>query len=245
MVTTTRTRLVATLVLGLALAVTAGCVRVELPAAEYSSDTDRVAAEGAEEVVASIDMGAGKLTVSGGADELMEAEYDFSRAQWRPEVEYDVRDSEGRLSVRMPNRPSFGFSGNMRYEWDIVLTDELPLDLSVTLGAGQADLDMRGTQLTRLKVNLGAGDATLDLSGDWTNDVEADITAGAGELVLRVPADVGVRIVGYRDGLGSYRADGFAQDGDALVNDAYEDAEVRFDIVLRRGLGDVTVETVE
>jgi hypothetical protein len=227
------------------LLMTTGCVRVEIPMGESRSDSDQIDADGASELVASIDMGAGKLSVSGGGGELMEAEYDFSRTEWRPEVEYDVTAGEGRLSVRTPNRPSFGLSGNMRYEWDIVLTDELPLDLSVNMGAGQADLDMRGTDLRQLGVNLGAGDTTVDLSGDWDSDLEAEINAGAGTLELRVPSDVGVRIVGYQDGLGSYRADGFAQDGDALVNDAYESADVRFDIVLRRGLGDVTVETVE
>jgi hypothetical protein len=235
----------AALALGLIVVATVGCVRVELPEAEYSTASDRIEPGDATELTASIDMGAGKLSVAGGTEDAMEAEYVFTRAEWRPEVEYDITAGGGDLSVRTPNRPSFGFTGTMRYEWDIRLTDELPLDLSVNMGAGQADLDMRGTNLTRLRVNLGAGDTTIDLSGDWDGDVEADVNAGAGKLLLRVPADVGVRIVGYQDGLGSYRADGFAQDGEALVNTAYEDAEVRFDIVLRRGLGDVTVETVK
>lgn len=230
---------------GLLLVATAGCTRVKLKDAEYTTDTDRVEAGDAQKAAATIDMGAGELLVRGGSDALMEGTYEFTKPSWRPEVDYAVTDGEGYLSVRTPRQLDFGITGNVRYQWDIAFGDSVPLVLKVRMGAGKADLDLRGTQLTDLNVNLGAGDTTIDLSGDWDHDVTADITAGAGTLTLRVPANVGVRLVGYQDGLGSYRADGFKQDGEALVNDAYENADVRFDVALRRGLGDVTVETVQ
>lgn len=240
-----RNRLAAALMLGAVLVASAGCVRVELPEDEAQSATEHVEAGDATALDAAIDMGAGKLVVTGDADGAMDADFDYSRPAWRPVVDYDVTDGLGTLSVRTPRVATFGVRGSLRYDWDIALSSELPLDLAVNMGAGEADLDLRGTALRELRVNLGAGDSTIDLTGDWANDVTGDINAGAGTLTLKVPADVGVRIVGYQDGLGSYRADGFEQDGDALVNDAYETAEVQFDLVLRRGLGDVTVETIE
>lgn len=238
-------RTLGALAIAAALLASAGCVRVSIPMPETTTDSDTVDAGSATELVASIEMGAGRLTVTGGADAAMEADYDFTDTAWRPETAYEVRDGEGRLSVRTPSLPRFNLTGRMRYEWRIALTDDLPLDLSVTMGAGESDLYLDTLDLRRLQVTLGAGDATIDLAGNPTSDLVASINAGAGALTLRVPADVGVRVVGYRDGLGSYSADGFMQDGDALVNDAYEDAGVRFDIELRRGLGDVTIETVE
>lgn len=222
-----------------------GCVRVELEDEGFSTSSERVEAEDATEVEASIDMGAGELEVSGDADALMEGEFEFSRASWEPEVEYEVSGGTGRLRVKTPTDNISFPPGNTRYVWDIALGGDLPLELAVNMGAGEADLDLRGLDLRELRVNLGAGETTIDLSGQWANDLTADINAGAGELTLRVPENVGVRIVGYQDGLGSYRADGFEQDGEALVNDAWETAEVRFEIELRRGLGEVTVETVE
>jgi len=227
------------------LIVAAGCVQVEIPVPETTSDSDSIDAGGADELVATIEMGAGRLAITGGASGAMDAEYDFTDTAWRPEVRYDVRGAEGLLSVRTPSEPRFSITGQMRYDWRIALSDEMPLDLSVTMGAGETELDLGSLDLRRLQVTLGAGDATIDLVGDAQHDLVADITAGAGAVTLRVPADVGVRVVGYQDGLGSYRADGFAQDGNALVNDAYEDADVRFEITLRRGLGDVTIESVE
>lgn len=239
------TRLLVAVLVGLVLAATAGCVRVELPAGEYESSGEAIDPGDATSLDASIDMAVGKLALAGGAEGALDADFDYSRSTWRPEVDYRVEDGAGRLSLRTPNLPSFGFQGDLRYDWDVRLPSDLPLDLSVNMGAGEADLDLRGTMLRHLRVNLGAGDSEIDLSGKWADDVTGEINAGAGSLTLKVPADVGVRIVGYQDGLGTYRADGFEQDGDALVNDAWETAAVRFDLVLRRGLGDVTVETIE
>ncbi len=238
-------RRAAAVLASLALVATAGCVRVELPEGEYESASEVIESGDATELAVSIDMAAGKLTVTGGAEGALDAGFDFSRSSWRPVVDYDVTDGTGRLSVRTPQVPNFTMQGGLRYDWDVALPSDLPLELSVNMGAGEADLDLRGTKLREIRVNLGAGDSTIDLSGAWDDDITGEINAGAGSLTLKVPADVGVRIVGYRDGLGSYRADGFEQDGDALVNDAYESAEVRFDLVLRRGLGDVTIETIE
>lgn len=238
-------RRAAALIAGLALVAAAGCVRVELPEAEYESASEQIEIADATELDASIDMAAGRLVVTGGGVGALDADFDFSRSAWRPEVEYGVTGGIGKLSVRTPQVPDFSMRGDLRYDWDLRLPSDVPLELSVNMGAGQADLDLTGTMLRDIRVNLGAGDTTVDLSGMWDHDVTGEVNAGAGSLTLKVPADVGVRIVGYQDGLGSYRADGFEQDGDALVNDAWETADVRFDLVLRRGLGDVTIETIE
>jgi len=226
-------------------AVTAsGCVRVELPEPRQGTANDHITRDGATELTASINMGAGRLTVTGGADDLMDATYEFSDEAWRPEVHYSVDAGEGRLSVESPTRPRIDLSSQMRYEWNIALADDVPLALSVAMGAGESELDLGSLDLRRLDVDLGAGDATIDLAGTPQHDLSAEINAGAGAITLKVPADVGVRIVGYQDGIGTYRADGFTQDGDALVNDTYGVAPVSLDIILRRGLGDVTVETI-
>lgn len=238
-------RMLGASLLGLALVATAGCVRVELEDGGYESADESIEVGGANEVNASIDMGVGELFVSGGASDLMNAEFEYSHSSWEPEIEYEVIEGTGELDVQMPRNIS-GFSArNTRYVWNIALSNDLPLVLAVNMGAGESELDLRGLDLRELTVTLGAGESTIDLSGRWSNDLSAEITAGAGEVTLRVPENVGVRVEGYHDGIGSYRADGFEQDGDALVNDAWETADVKFEIELRRGIGEVTIETVE
>jgi hypothetical protein len=242
---TTLLRAAGAVVLAGALLAAGGCVRVELPDRGYTIDTDAVDAGDAERVTATIEMGAGKLSVSGGATGVMDGQYEYSSAQMRPDVAYEVEEGEGTLHVLTPSPSGLLIGTDTRYVWDIKLADGLPMDLSVTMGAGESDLDLRGVDLRQLQVTLGAGDSTIDLSGTPTHDLVADIKAGAGTVTLRVPSEVGVRIVGYRDGLGTYSADGFIQDGDALKNPAYDDATVRYDITLVRGLGDVTIDMVD
>lgn len=233
--------------LGVLLFAAAGCVRVELPEADVDSVSERIETGSATEIEATLDLGAGELDVVGGDPDAFEGNFEFSQPAWRPEVEYEVADGTGELRVKTPDDLGFDFSLNRksRYAWDLRLPTGLPLYLDVNIGAGQADLDLRGCDLWDLNVDLGAGDTSIDLSGEWAHDMTASINAGAGKLTLKVPADVGVRLVGYRDGIGTYSADGFAQDGDALVNDAWETSEVRLDIELRRGIGEVVVKTVE
>lgn len=233
--------------LGLSLFAAAGCVRVELPEDEGRSANERIETGSATAIDASVDLAAGELRISGGEPDVLDADFKFPSENWRPEVEYRVSDGTGEYSVNTPDDPGFDvpFKTQTPYTWDVRLPKGLPLDLTVYMGAGEADLDLRGMDLRFLSVDLGAGDASIDLSGEWADDVRARIEAGAGKLTLKVPADVGVRLVGAQDGVGTYSARGFEQDGDALVNDAWERADVRFEIELRRGVGEVVVQTVE
>ncbi|MRR10963.1 hypothetical protein EG835_00365, partial [bacterium] len=101
--------------LGLALVASAGCVRVELEDGGYERADESVDAGGANEVNASIDMGVGELSVSGGASNLMNAEFEYSHSSWEPEIEYEVSDGTGELAVQMPRNVT-GFSArNTRY----------------------------------------------------------------------------------------------------------------------------------
>lgn len=238
-------RLIAVLAAGLALATVTGCVRVELPDPDYETTTERVEAGSATELEAEIDMGAGDLDITGDATGAMEATFEYGPASLEPEVDYTVNSGTGRLAVSTPAKVDLRPLRDMHYVWDVALSSGLPLDLSVQMGAGRADIDLRGTDLRRLQMDLGAGDATVDLSGDWIHDAQVWITTGAGELTVRVPADVGVRLRGHKDGIGEFNADGFRADGDTLVNDAYDDADVRFELTLVRGVGTVNVETID
>jgi len=237
-------RVVAAATLATGLLVSAGCVRVELPNPAYSTTTENVQLQGAEEVRASFEMGAGQLSIDGGGTGLMDAKFGYSDSTWEPVVEYGVDGGRGDLSVKSPNAVRINLGRNMRFEWDIELAEGVPYDLSVEMGAGESTLDLSGLDVRNLQVDLGAGESTIDLSGEWANDLDASINAGVGALRLKVPENVGVRITGYQDGIGEYRADGFSQDGEALVNDAYDTADVKFEIRLARGIGEVTVETV-
>lgn len=240
-----KARLMAGAVALVVIAVAAtGCVRVELPRGADTQSSRSVALEGATEVQARIDMGVGTLDVHTADTDLMQADFDYTNPSWEPEVNYNVASGVGDLSVRTPSTMKFNLGANNKYDWNIGLSRDVPIFLSVNMGAGETTLDLAGLDLRDLQVDVGTGETTIDLSGNPTHDLVGDINTGAGALTLKVPENVGVRIVGYKDGVGEYRADGFMQDGDALVNPAYKTSTVKYDLALRRGVGEVRIEMV-
>jgi hypothetical protein len=236
--------LAAALALGLT-ACTPPLIRHELPRQEAEQRTVRQDAQGAESVDARFEIGAGRLTVSGGAAELMEAEFDYRPVSWKPIVEYSLEGSRGVLSVSQPHGSGPDFRRNPRNEWDVRLNDDIPLDLTVEKGAGESNLRVGELNLRSLTVQGGAGDTEIDLTGTPRGDVRVEVENGVGSVTLRVPRDVGVRISGIRDGVGEWQAEGFVQRGEnEAVNEAYDTAKVRFDISIQRGVGSVRVEQV-
>lgn len=244
-------RLALGVALVLAMAMTAGCRRVPIDSVEspfgggsVSRTSDTVELDGASSVTADIEMGAGVLTIGGSAVDgnAMEATYDYNRPAWEPRMEYRVTSDEGRLSLSQGDIDIPDMGGRVRNEWDIELPGSVPLDVDVEMGAGESRIDLRDTLLRSLKVALGAGESTIDLSGEWADDVDVDVTAGVGELELRVPDGIGVRIWGSDEGIGEYTVDpAFRRDGGYLVNDAWEDAATRMDVRIQRGVGEVRV----
>jgi len=64
-------------------------------------------------------MGAGELNVSGSADALMEADFAYNIADWKPKVDYDVSGDTGKLSVKQGSGKGVRIGGGARNEWDV------------------------------------------------------------------------------------------------------------------------------
>jgi hypothetical protein len=225
------------MVVGIAL-VLAGC-SPRLRVGELRTESQSVEAGGAEAVGVEIQFGAGELTVSGGAQDLLEADFTYNVDALKPEVEY----SGNTLVVRQPESggfPAVQGIGDFRNEWDLRLGDGVPMDLSVNLGAGNSDLRLAGLPLTGLHIELGAGISTIDLSGDWANDLNATIETGAGDVTVLLPSDIGVRIE-VEAGPTAVSAAGFSQAGNVYTNAAYGSADVNLRLDMRAGIGVLTL----
>jgi len=85
------------------------------------------------------------------------------------------------------------------------------------------------------------GDVTLDFAGDWDGDATAKIKMGLGELMIRVPTEIGVRIQ-RKSLLTSFSAEDFERDGDVYVSPNWDSAAIQLDIELEAGLVSVEVE---
>src|SRR5919107_4131243 len=206
-------------------------------------DSKSVAPENADSARAQLKMGAGELHLTGGADQLMEADFSYNVSEWKPKVSYDVSGKKGELVVKQGSANGGDLSGGARNEWDISMNDELPTDLVVRVGAGESDLDLDSLTLTGLDLRMGAGKTTVDLTGDYAKGFGATIEGGVGEATVLVPSEVGVR-VRAEGGLGKINAEGFQREGEAYVNDAYGDSDVSVDVDVQGGVGSINLEVV-
>jgi hypothetical protein len=249
------------------LILAAGCnltvERVEVGPLETKTET--IEGSGVESVRASIIMGVGELKIGGGANNLLEATFDYNVSQWEPEVEYSFSDGSGRLTVKQPSQEDNTVSipeKNVRYEWDLRFNEDVPLELYITLGAGDGELelanlalnsftyeggagdveiDLHGSTVSDLEVTMGAGNVEVDLSGNWSQNLKANITGGVGQATIYLPSGIGVRIEA-RSGLGVVNASGLNKDGQIYTNDAYGKSEVTLDIEVKGGVGEINLE---
>lgn len=244
-----------------------GCGLDTLDVGELQTDSQTVELGAAVDVTAEIKLGAGKLAIGGGSDDLLQAQFTYNVADWKPEVSYEVSAERGRLTVEQPDTEEV-LSLDMdkiRYEWDLRLNDTVPLDLVVKVGAGESrltlnslsldslvfengagdtEIDLSGSTVRDLSVRMGAGDVRLDLSGNWQQDLSASIKGGVGKATVILPTTAGVRAT-VHGGLGKINASGLNKDNDVYTNDAYGQAEVTLDIEIEGGVGEINLVFAE
>lgn len=236
--------------LGLALLSSTGCMirREPLPGAgEIRSRTSGLALGEATRAEINVFMGAGELAVAAAplGRDVFRGEFEFSPAALEPEITSDTFGETIDVTVRQAETRGFPLGSTVRNSWDLELAENVPMTLRVDLGAGQFDLDLSGLQITDLVATMGAGDATIDLSGPREDDLSGIITAGVGDLTIRLPERVGVRVSGYADGIGEWEYEGFERRGDSFVNEAYGTAATSIELDVQRGIGVVRLELVD
>lgn len=156
----------------------------------------------------------------------------------RVSVEYDVRAGRGDFRATSRGRSIMG--PRRAEDWDLALTDRIPLALSVDAGIGGSTLDLRRLQLESLQVNAGIGETTLLLPG--RGGFRGDIDGGIGEIVMRVPRSLGIRIH-VDTGIGNVSVDGhFTKDGDTYTSPAYAASSQRVDLTVDGGIGSIRIE---
>ena len=229
-----------------------GCTRVPLsetiggePTA-VTVDKPSHQLNGAETLVGTIRMGVGQLTLAGSdaTSGTVSGRFEYAPVSWKPEVKFETDGTKAQYWVDQPESEPMQLGDDIRNSWKIVFPSGVPTELSLKLGVGESTIDLRDIDVRELEVLTGVGSAKIDLSGERMNDVQARIECGVGEMLIRVPRDMGVRIIGAEDGLGDFETPGFSEDGRDLVNAAYSKPGPKLEISLSRGVGEVVVEQV-
>jgi N-terminal domain of toast_rack, DUF2154 len=197
----------------------------------------------AQSVSAQLEMGAGEMKLTGGADKLMEGDFSYNVSEWKPRVSYDVSGKKGELVVKQGSANGGNLSGGARNEWDIGMNDEVPTDLVVRVGAGESNLDLDSLTLTGLDLRMGAGKTTVDLTGDYARDFDASIEGGVGQATVLLPSEIGVKAKAA-GGLGGIDAKGLKRVGGSYVNDAYGESDTNLSVDVKGGVGEINLKVV-
>lgn len=240
-------KLMAVVMVTAVLILTTGCIN-QINVGPVQTDEQTIEAGDINSARVNIQMGVGKMEINGGAAGLLDAEFTYNIEEWKPEVDYEISGSEGRLTVQQPDYDagSIGIpdTDNVEYEWNLQLNDDIPMDLDINLGVGENDLELSGLTLNSLDIQTGVGETTIDLSGDWANSFDIDIEGGVGQTTVRLPSGVGVRVE-TQTGIGSINVQNLIRNGDTYTNAAYDDADVVLDITVQGGVGTIDLILAE
>jgi len=215
----------------------AGCV-VETTGGPMRRESRVIPRDTSETARVDLRMGAGELRVNGGAEGLAEAMFNYNVPGWKPEMRYRSFAGRADLTIRQPE--GFQHLGNSKYDWDLRLNDEIPMDLLLHFGAGEARLNLGSLNLRGLQVDMGVGEINLDLRGTPKRDYEVRIRGGVGEATAYLPASAGIYATA-EGGIGEIKVRGLRQEGRHWVNELYGSAKTQIRVDVRGGIGEINL----
>ena len=192
------------------------------------------------------------------------------------ELDYSV-GGEANKTIRLSEREhTFGFDwidifDDVDLRWEVYLAPGVPLDININGGVGEARLDFRQLDITKLDIDSGVGDMTVFLPATGSSyEIDVDvgvgrvelrleegidavlkIDGGVGDMVVVVPKGVGVRFEGDI-GVGNlnvpssfdrlrYDDDNFLGESGTWESANYDDAAHRVTIDFDGGVGDFSI----
>jgi hypothetical protein len=227
---------------GVWLIATPAGLGIAAPGREVTGQTISQSLEGARLGEVSIRPAAALLRVAGGAPagKLVEGAIDAPVGESatgesrlaNDVMYYSVESREARAMVGPP--------GNGRV-WDLRLSDQAALTLRVGMGAGEANLDLRGLKLSTLEVEVGVGRTTVTFPS--VGRVQARVNVAMGEAVIRLPRGTAYR-VNAKAALGSSRLpSGENHLGSSTVTSpGFESAQDRMEVDVACAMGSVVIQ---
>lgn len=197
----------------------------------------------ANQLEVEVNMGAGELTIENGSKEWVTGEASYNDKDLEPEVSYKLTGDTGKVSIDQSKSNDINFNkGGLKNEWDLQLTNKVPVDLVVNSGASAGTLKLSGLKLNDLEINAGVGDITVDLSGDWKKSFDVNMDMGVGVTTLIIPKDVGVKVISEK-GLGVRTIEGLTSEGEGVyVNDKSETSDVVITVHAELGVGEFEIK---
>lgn len=242
------------------------------PRVEAQTETIAFPAAGVEEATIDLDFGSPPVRVSALEDS---SDLIAGTVSYRGELNFRTRLENGRAAITLDAAGGSGLfwldprnwaQAEELAPWQIGLNRRIPLRLTMDVGSGSADLNLRTLQLNELKLDGGSGSVTLALpDGDYDITYDAgsgatrlnlseggrqriEIKGGSGSLTLTLPRSMEARVE-VQSGSGSFRLpERFTQirgdkpDEGVWVTPDFDDAPNRVELQVNVGSGSVRIE---
>ena len=188
---------------------------------------------------------AGRFTLGAGAEPK-----DLSSGNFRGGLDHITRREGDHLNVTLGVKDS-GFPlvvfpwfwhGQHHLNWDLSLTDEIPLDLIFKIGASDNCLVLTDLKIENLRIETGASQTEIHLP-DCMSFTKVLVKSGISAVNIFVPEDVSARIR-ISGGLLDARVDRnrFPKSGGYFQSPEYETATHKVDIRVEMGVGSVKIQ---
>jgi hypothetical protein len=231
-----RTKPLSFIAVSAALLLTACGKTTNSPTTPEQQESRSVELDKSERVRVDLRMSVGELNVRAGAAKLLDADFTYNVAEWKPDLRYRATGSVGDLVIEQQGPSSS--SGNAKNRWDLRFNEKVPLDFKAHFGAGEAKLELGKLNLRSVDITMGAGTIEVDLRGTPAQDYAVQIRGGVGEATVRLPKDVGISALAS-GGIGDISVTGLRKDGDHYVNDAYATATRKIRLDVKGGVGSI------
>ena len=148
---------------------------------------------GASSLSLTLGYGAGDLNVKAGPTAAVMPELVMVKSTHEDiDLHWNVGSSGSAIVNAKGVGPDFVIGGVTR-AWDVSVPSDMPVALTLNLGAGDFDIDLSNVLLTEATINNGASNLEIALPRANGN-VPVTISTGASSVDLRVPAGVEYRV---------------------------------------------------
>lgn len=212
----------------------------DITVSKAKKETNEIELKGIKNLKTEIDFGVGRLNLKGGADKLMKSEFTYNVPSWKPIVDYNAHGQDGDLLIEQPSN-SKTTNSHVKYEWNVSLNSNVPMDIKAELGVGASTFDLSNINLKNADIEMGVGNMNLYLCGNYKNDTYVTIEGGVGSANIYIPKNAGV-IVNAEKGLGKINAEGFIVNDGKYVNKAYGNSKFNINLKIECGVGNINLK---
>jgi len=162
--------------------------------------------ENQNETEIALNMTGGKLTLSSGANDLINGTITYNVEQWEPEFTH--RENLFKINQANPLKLTGIPTGDVINNWDLFLSNAVPINLSIEGGASENIIDLTGLQLTGLSIIQGASQTKVRF--DAPNPLVMDnfsFTTGVSSAEIFGLANANFQTMTFSGGAGDYTLD--------------------------------------